>query len=48
VVDNFSKNISSIESIEKKFNLIKLERNIGLASAQNIGIREAYNSAPIL
>ncbi|MDH1758927.1 glycosyltransferase family 2 protein [Klebsiella michiganensis] len=45
VVDNFSKNISSIESVEKKFKLIKLERNIGLASAQNIGIREAYNSS---
>ncbi|EPY4567327.1 TPA: glycosyltransferase family 2 protein [Klebsiella variicola subsp. variicola] len=43
VVDNFSQNVSAIEKINKDFKFIKLDKNIGLASAQNIGIREAFN-----
>lgn len=43
VVDNFSQNVSTIEKINKEFKFIKLDKNIGLASAQNIGIREAFN-----
>ncbi|HBU2637607.1 TPA: glycosyltransferase family 2 protein, partial [Klebsiella pneumoniae] len=36
-------NVSTIEKINKEFKFIKLDKNIGLASAQNIGIREAFN-----
>ncbi|HBX2496287.1 TPA: glycosyltransferase, partial [Klebsiella pneumoniae] len=33
VVDNFSQNVSTIEKINKEFKFIKLDKNIGLASA---------------
>ncbi|MCF6691503.1 glycosyltransferase family 2 protein [Raoultella terrigena] len=40
IVDNYSSNIDSIKNIGAVFKCIPLDKNIGLASAQNIGIRD--------
>lgn len=50
VVDNFSNNIDSIKNLDARFKCIPLEKNIGLASAQNIGIRDVitYSSHVII
>lgn len=50
IVDNFSDNIDSIKNLDAIFKFIPLEKNIGLASAQNIGIRDVitYSSHVII
>ena len=45
IVDNYSDNRSSIEQLALNFKnvrLIKLERNFGIAKAQNVGFSRFY------
>ncbi|WP_428355708.1 glycosyltransferase [Methyloprofundus sp.] len=41
IIDNGSSNINDIRNIEMDFKLIPLSNNVGVAAAQNIGIKDA-------
>ena len=43
IVDNGSSNVEDIRNINTKFNLILLAENLGVAAAQNVGIKSALS-----